>query len=204
MNSNTRVLTERRRMLYSWAAAWYRRHERELASEGVSFPLRVGRTTVSVTSEQALAAVSRTLQELDARLADHPTWGCDRSGRASDLAMRGLINRRLTSRLVDQVRRSGVASAESLSRPIAGAQDGDIVLEDTIAGPSNVQHAETRLWIRQILAQEEHVTRAVVTRRLLGEPARAIAVDLGLEAAATRQRISRFKRRHSTDLLDAA
>jgi hypothetical protein len=201
---NSHALTVRRQMLHAWASRWYQRHERQLASEGVRFPLRVGHSTFSVTSEQALAAVSRTAQELDCRLADHPTWGCDRHGRPSDLAMRGLINRRLSSRLVDQLRLSAGVATESLARPIPGVPDGDLVLGDTIAGPSSVQQAEARIWLGQILALEPQATREVVVRRLFGEPAHAISLELGLEDAATRQRISRFKRRHSADLLDAA
>jgi len=198
------ALSVRRQMLHAWASTWYRRHERQLASEGVRFPVRVGRSTFSVTTEQALAAVSRTVQEMDCRLADHPTWGCDPHGRPSELAMRGLVNRRLTSRLVDQLRHAGGITTESLARPISGVPDGDIALGDTIAGPSWVEQTETRIWLTQVLAREPQATREVVIRRLLGEPSHAISTELGLEDAATRQRLSRFKRRHSADLVDAA
>ena len=191
-------------MLHAWAARWYHRHERQLASEGVRFPVGVGRSTFWVTSEQALAAVSRTVQELDSRLADHSGWGCDGCGRPSELAMRGLINRRLASRLVDQLRLSAGVRTESLTTPLPGVREGDIALGDTLAGPSSVEQAETRIWLSQILAHEPQATREVVIRRLFGEPAHAISLELGLEDAATRQRISRFKRRHSADLLDAA
>jgi len=72
------------------------------------------------------------------------------------------------------------------------------------APPETGVQAETRIWLGQILAHELQTTREVVVRRLFGEPAQAISLELGLENAATRQRISRFKRRHSADLLDAA
>ncbi len=204
MIHNSYALSVRRQMLHAWVATWYRRHERQLASEGVRFPVRVGHSTFPVTSEQALAAVSRTVHELENRLADHPTWGCDRHGRPSDLAMRGLINRRLTSRLVDQLRRSAVLTTESLAKPIPGVPEGDIALGDTIAGPSSVEQAETRIWLTQVLAREPQATRDVVIRHVLGEPSRAISTELGVDDAATRQRLSRFKRRHSADLVDAA
>jgi hypothetical protein len=114
-------------MLYRWAAAWYGRHEGQLASEGVASSLRVGRKSYWVTSDQALTAVSRTVQELDAALAEHPTWGSDERGRPCDLAMRGLINRRLAARLLDQVRRAGRVGTESQDMaqpsPFSGAAD---------------------------------------------------------------------------------
>jgi hypothetical protein len=39
---------------------------------------------------------------------------------------------------------------------------------------------------------------------VLGEPSHAISLELGLDDAATRQRLSRFKRRHAADLVDVA
>lgn len=204
MTHNSHALRVRRQILHAWASTWYRRHERQLASEGVRFPVRVGHSTFSVTTEQALAAVSRTVHELDARLADHPTWGCDRHGRPSELAMRGLINRRLTSRLVDQLRHAGGITTDSLARPIPGASEGGIALGDTISAPSSVEQAEARIWLTQILARESQATREVVIRRVLGEPSHAISLELGLDDAATRQRLSRFKRRHAADLVDVA
>lgn len=204
MNRDDLALAERRRMLHAWAATWYRRHERQLASEGVKFPLRVGRATFAVTSEQALAAVSRTVQELDRRLADHPGWGCDDQGRPSDLAMRGLINRRLTCRLVDQLRRCTRIPATSLATPVPGLSDGELSLGDTVAGRSHLGPVEAKIWLEQILAGEPQITRTIVLRRLYGESAREIAGGLGLNDAATRQRMSRFRRQHCGDLVDAA
>ena len=203
MIHNPHALRLRRQMLHAWARNWYRRHERQLASEGVRFPVRVGHSTFSVTSEQALAAVSRTVHELEARLADHPTWGCDRGGRPSELAMCGLINRRLASRLVDQLRHAAGITTDSLSRPIPGLPNGDMALQETIAGPSSLEQAEARIWLSQ-LTQEAKGIRDVVVRRLLGEPSQAISIELGLEDAAIRQRLSRFRHRHRADLVDAA
>jgi DNA-directed RNA polymerase specialized sigma24 family protein len=118
--------------------------------------------------------------------------------------MRGLINRRFTSRLVDQLRHAGGITTDSLARPINGASEGDIALGDTIFGPSSVEQAEARIWLTQILARESQATREVVIRRVLGEPSQAISLELGLDDAATRQRLSRFKRRHAADLVDVA
>jgi hypothetical protein len=191
-------------MLHDWAAAWYGRHEGELASEGVPFPLRIGHRTYWVTSEQALAAVSRTVQELDAALAEHPTWGSDARGRPCDLAMRGLINRRLAARVLDQVRRASGVAAESLSAPLPGMPDADLTLGDTVAGPSDVTGAESRTWLSQVLAIEPRLTREVIMRRIVGESSEQISTKLGLTDAATRQRISRFRRRNARDFLDAA
>jgi hypothetical protein len=201
---NDLALAERRKLLHAWVAAWYGRHERQLASEGVRFPVRVGRATLLVTSEQALAAISRTVQELDTRLADHPGWGCDEHGRTSELAMRGLINRRLTCRLVDQLRRPTQISATSLASPAPGLSDSELSLADTVAGSSDLGTVEAKIWLEQILIEAPQTTRAIVLRRLYGESAKEISVELGLNDAATRQRMSRFRRQHCGDLVDAA
>lgn len=199
-----RALRERRRLLHSWAETWYRRHARELATEGVPFALHVGRRRYWVTSEQALGAVSRTIHELDVALGEHPTWGSDADCRPCELAIRGLINRRFASRLVDQTRRGSETHTESLATPIRGIADGDITLGDTIAAPSDVSKAETMIWLREVLAVEPQVTREVIVRRLARETSEEISGHLELSDAAARQRISRFRRRYATDLTDAA
>jgi hypothetical protein len=41
-------------------------------------------------------------------------------------------------------------------------------------------------------------------RRVPGKPSHAVSLELGLKDAATRQRLSRFKRRHAADPVDVA
>lgn len=41
-------------------------------------------------------------------------------------------------------------------------------------------------------------------RRMHAEPSHAISLGPGLDDAATRQRLSRFKRRHAADQMDVA
>lgn len=192
-------------MLHAWVQGWYQRHERELASEGVPFALRIGRKSYRVTSEQALVAVSRTTQELDAALGGRPDWGCDAHGRPCDLAMRGLINRRLESRIIDQLRCSAPAPTQSLSAPLSGgAYSQGLTLGDTIADHGAVAGAETGMWLVQILTPEGESTRELVVRRIAGESCDDISERLGMSAVAARQRLSRFRRRHLADLVDAA
>ncbi len=97
-----------------------------------------------------------------------------------------------------------IATLATAGLAITGVPEGDITLEDTIAGPSSVAQAEARIWLSQILAREPQATREVVMRRLLGEPSHAISIELGLGDAATRQRLSRFRHRHAADLVDVA
>jgi hypothetical protein len=201
-----RAVQERRRVLHDWADAWYRRHARDLASEGVQFTVRVGSKTFRVTAEQSLAAMSRTVQELDAALPEHPRWGTDGHGRPCEMAMRGLINRRLASRLVDQLRKAMDLhqTARSLAEALPSGDAGDLTLGDLVAGSSGVDSTETMLWLRQVLADEAPDTREVIVRRIAREPASEISGWVGLTDAATRQRLTRFRRRHAVDLVDAA
>jgi hypothetical protein len=191
-------------MLHDWATGWYVRHDRQLATEGVRFPVRVAHRTYMVTTEQALSAVSRTVQELDAALADHRDWGCDAQGRPCELAMRGLINRRVASRLVDQLRRPVPAGEQSLSAPVGEDPAQPTTLGDILPSDSGVTRAETLLWLKQVLAAEPRVTREVIMRRLANEQSDEIATELGLSHAAARQRISRFRRQYRGELVDAA
>lgn len=195
---------KRKAMLHAWAAAWYRRHDRELASEGVRFPLRVGRKTYLVTSEQALAAVSRTIQELDAALVQRSSWGCDQRGRPCDLAMRGLINRRLASRVLDQLRLKAPDPEERLWAPVRGDASDAPTLGDTISDPGSATSKETGVWLREVLSHEPRTTRELVVCHMAGESCNEISEGLGVTTAAARQRLSRFRRRHLPDLLDAA
>ena len=105
---------------------------------------------------------------------------------------------------MDQTRRGREIHAESLAAPVRGIVDGDLTLGDTVAAPSEVSEAETMMWLVGVLALEPQVTREVILRRLARETSEEIAGHLGITDAAARQRISRFRRRHARDLVDAA
>jgi hypothetical protein len=205
LSREERSLHVRRRMLHACADAWYRRHERQLATERVRFRLRVGQRTFSVTAEEALAAMSRTVHELDAALAGNPSLGVDATGRPSELAVRGLINRRLASRVIDQLRKVGSSwnADDSFSDPIRSHGSSSLTLGDTVTDRRTVG-AEGVVWLHQVLDQETPETREIVIRRLALEPAEEIAACTGATPGAVRQRLSRFHRRHVGDLLDAA
>src|SRR5687767_8122525 len=93
-------------MLASWYASWQRKHDAVLARVRVKVTIYVRGTAYLLTPERALAAAGHTFEELYRDLDRHPHWGLGRDGQPDEQAMRGLIARRLQSRVQDQLRGS--------------------------------------------------------------------------------------------------
>jgi DNA-directed RNA polymerase specialized sigma24 family protein len=200
-------LAERRAILAAWYDGWQRKHNAVLGSARLCVAVRVAGRTYRLTAEEALTAAAKTFEELYAGLVRHPNWGVDASGRPSEIAMRGLITRRLRARIQDRLRldRKPDMDAASLDAPLnhEDVDNGDS-LGEQIGSCARLNDFETFSALRTALAGESKDTQKVVLLRLAGERGPEIAARLDLPPATVRQRLSRFRSRRAAEVLDAA
>lgn len=192
--------TLRRELLSAWYAAWQQKHNAILACARVKVPVRVGGRMYFLTPERAIAAAAQTFEELYIALEAHPDWGVGPDGLPSELAMRGLIMRRLRSRVQDQLRarRDEEDSMPSLDEPVGSGGDGSA--GDFLGSTRVLDDFETMDALRRALHHETRETRAAVLLKLAGEDGPQIAERLGLAPATVRQRLHRFKVRRGLEL----
>jgi len=170
--------------------------------------VRVASYTYLLTAEEALDAGAKTYEELFKGLERHDSWGCDHLGRPSELAMRGLISRRLRARFQDQLRvdHSGDDETGSLDAPVAiSSEDGGCsTLNDQIGTSQRLTDYEAFSALVTSLVDEPDATKEIVLRRIAGEPAPEIAERVKMDRAAVRKRLSRFRSKHAASLGQAA
>jgi DNA-directed RNA polymerase specialized sigma24 family protein len=153
-----------------------------------------------LTSEQVLSAAGQTFDELYRAIEEHPSWGVDAAGAPNELAMQGLISRRLQSRIHDQLRaaRDEEVAMVSLDAP---AGNHDSVTGDFLGSTRAQEDFETMDALTRALATEPPETRQAVLLKLAGEAAPDIAARTGLTPTTVRQRLHRFKVRSQYELL---
>ena len=200
-------LTERRAILTTWYDGWQRKQNAVFGCARLHVSIRVLGRTYRLTAEEALTAAAKTFEELYAGLAGRPNWGVDACNRPSEIAMRGLIARRLRARIQDQLRvdRRLDVEAASLDAPVNYADNdhGDC-LGDQVGSCARLENFETFSMLRSALAGESADTQRMVLLRLAGEPAPEIAARFDIDPAAVRQRLSRFRSRRAAEVLHAA
>jgi DNA-directed RNA polymerase specialized sigma24 family protein len=188
-------------MLAAWYAGWQQRHNGILACARVKVPVRVRRTAYLLTAEQALASAASTFEELYRAVEAHTDWGVDAAGTPNELAMQGLIARRLQSRIHDQLR---AAKDEELAMTSLDEPVGDDAVTGDLLGSTRAQEDfETIDALRRALADESPQTRHAVLLKLTGRDAPEIAARTGMAPATVRQRLHRFKVRTEHGLLVA-
>jgi DNA-directed RNA polymerase specialized sigma24 family protein len=113
-------------------------------------------------------------------------WGRSKSGLASAVAVRGFANRRLHSRIIDELRRRDrvVAAAEQPREPVY-----------TTSAEAQAMDRAGAFDALRTLAALDSADRRLVLLSADGVESSAIARELSIGPAAARQRLSRARRR---------
>jgi len=183
---DARSLDARRRMLADWYLGAARRYAHVFCTERQRHVVRVGGTSYYVTSQHLQDALDATYAELHVALGRRSGWGVGKDGKPTALAVAGLAQRRLRSRLVDELRRNERAVVIS-----DDASADDTIADDGLRGELSAVLDE--------LAREPAETRAAVLLTAAGYRAPEIGEHLGIAPASVRQRTSRFARRIRVD-----
>ena len=196
------VDAERRQLL----SAWFQDQQSRLARTTTSVCARVWREPVGLCrGEDVEAAIYSVYFSLLDSLAARPEYGIDRvTAEPSARAVRGLANRRLADRLVDQARRVKSGNRDvhvydrinlvHLDAQLDNRDDGawgDIVADLRSDTHATAAFREMRADLRAGDRSEELIALAPA----LGIGDRELAGQIGITEIALRQRRSRLLRR---------